>query len=473
MTESYVTKDMAEALPCWREDHPGMVIRTTPIDEEYVELRLAVRTNSAEWDGERSDVHDLISLCWAAALRVREIASAELYVILNPATGEPDLIYARPILLPRLAIIARASAGDIEDAMRFEAALAFHLMNDALGLHKSYGRFDGYAWDIEPPWLGRVCRAAGVRRGGRYNLSRREHSGWTHFRAWSKDISVADIGAEAASALRQSLGDFAPERCTGPTREVFRTGRIVNAVPSPALRLAETLVSIIDEGSGAQLPMVVPLDSHVIAIGQRSISAVPAVCGPDAFAHEQQLVEQRREAEAKIFFTDARAVWAEHIDEGRLQLLVRDLLSQEPGVAWVREVGGVYEPDAGRDLIADWYVGPDRSRRVQGASDDSVRTLRRILVQVKARKRGVGRDDARDLYDTLRQHGCDGLLLVAYPRITTPLFDKLDRMHGEEMWVDWWESAEMERRLRERPDVTARFCDLVVLKREERGKGSI
>jgi len=465
MSERYVNKKMEETLPCWREDHPGMVIRTTPIDDEYAELRLAVRTNSAEWAGERSDVHDLISLCWAAALRVREIASPELYVILNPATGEPDLIYARPIVLPRLAIVAREMATEIEEAMRFEASLAFHLMNDALALHKSYGRFDGYAWDVEPSWLGRVCRAVGVRRrNGRYNLSQREQSGWTHFRAWSRDISIADIGPHAASALREGFGGFAPERCTGPTREVFRTGRIVNAVPAAALRLAESLVAIIDDSS-AEPPLVVPLDSHVIAIGKRSISAVPAICGPDAFAHEQQLVEQRREAEAKVFFTDARAIWANQIDEGRLQLLIRELLSHEPGVAWIREVGGVYEPDAGRDLIADWYVGPDRSRQVQAESDDSVRKLRRILVQVKARSRGVGRDDARDLYDTLRQHECDGLLLIAYPRITTPLFDKLDSMHGGEMWVDWWESAELERRLRERPDIAARFSDLVQLRR--------
>ena len=52
------------------------------------------------------------------------------------------------------------------------------------------------------------------------------------------------------------------------------------------------------------------------------------------------------------------------------------------------------------------------------------------------------------------------------------LFDKLDGMHCGEMWVDWWESAEMERRLRERPDTAARFSDLVVLKRQASGEES-
>lgn len=436
------------------------------ISDEYAELLLSVRTTSAEWDGDRSDVHDLIALCWAASLRVREIASAELYVIPHPAVYEPDLIYARPIVLPRLSVVPKVSVSEIEEAMRFEAALAFHMMNEALALHRSYGCLGGYSYDVEPPWLGRVCRAVGVRRGaGRYSLGHREQNGWTHFRAWSKDVSVAEIGEDAATALREGCREFAPERCSGPTREVFRTGRIVNAVPSAALKLAETLVAIVDADTEDEPPLIVPLDSHVVAIGQRSISAVPAPCGADAFAHEQQLVEQRREVEAKFFLSDAQADWSESIDDGRLQLLVRELLSQEPGVAWVREVGSVYEPDGGRDLIADWYVGPDRSRRVQSASDDSVRTLRRILVQVKTRRRSVGRDDARDLYDTLRQHNCTGLLLVAYPRVTTALFDKLNGMHGPEMWVDWWESAELERRLREHPDTAVRFADLVVLKR--------
>lgn len=463
----YVTVEMAKRLPCWREDHPGMIVRTTPIDEDRSELRLGVRTTSFEWDGDRSDIHDLLSILWAVALRVSEVGSAELYVILNPATGEEDLIYARPIVLPKLAIVDRASAAEVEEAMRFESALAFHIINDALELHKSYGYFgDDDLVNFTPPaWLSSVCRAVGVRIGAnRYTLTHRETNGWTHFRAWAKDISAAEIGGEAASGLRESFCRFAPDRCSGPVREVFRTGRIANAVPHEALNLAKSLVTIID-GRASSEPLIVPLDSHVVAIGERSLSAVAAPSGPDAFAHEQQLVTQRREAEAKVFLPDARATWASQIDPGRLQALAGELLSEEPGVTWVREVGGVNEPDAGRDLIADWYVGPDRSRRPVAGADDSVRSLRRILVQVKARARGVGRDDARDLYDTLRQHQCDGLLLVAYPRITAPLFDKLNGMHGPETWIDWWESAEIERRLRERPDIAARFGDLVTLVR--------
>jgi hypothetical protein len=463
----YVSETMAAALPCWRELHPGMIVRTNPIDEQSSELRLSVRTTSAEWSGDRSDIHDLISLCWAAGLRVREVASAQLYVILNPATGEEDLIYARPLLLPRLAIVPVDAAPEIEDALRFEAALAYHLMDDALGLHKSYGRFEEPEWSVKPSWLGQVCGAVGVQgSSSNYNVTYRELNGWTHFRAWRKDVSIAEIGVEAATKLREGFEGFAPARSTGVTREVFRSERFVNAVPFSSLKLAENLTAIVDGSRSTGGPMIVPLDSHVIAIGERSIAAVPGDCSPDAFAHEKQLVDRRRDAEAKVFLADAKAVWSEQIDEGRLQALVRDLVTVEPGVAWVREVGGVYEPDAGRDLIADWYVGPDRSRYVRVGAEDSVRTPRRVLIQVKSRRRGVGRDDARDLYDTLRQHGCDGLLFVAYPRVTTALFDKLDNMHSDDIWVDWWESSELERRLRERPDIGARFTDLVNLVRD-------
>lgn len=444
-----------------------MVVRANPINETESEITLSVRTTSAEWEGDRSDLHDLISLGWAALLHVREVASVELYVILNPATGEPDRIYARPLLNPRLAIVPNEMASELFDAMRFEGALAFHMVNDAFRLGASYGTYDDNDCKTEPPWLSRVCRLTGVRqKAGRYNLCCRPLNDWIHFRAWHRDISVAEIGEEAASTLWDNLGSFQPARCSGPAREAFRTGRIANAVPHQALHLATSLVKAVDGAPDDTVePLVIPVDSHVIAVGKRSLAAVPAPCGADAFAHEQQLVSARRDAEARTFLSDARAVWAEQIDEGRMQALARELLSQEPGVAWVREVGGVYEPDGGQDLIADWHVGPDRSRILQAGQDGSARLLRRILVQVKVRGRGVGRDDVRDLYDTLRQHECDGFLLIAFPRITVPLFDKLSKMHGRVLWIDWWESAEIERRLRERADIAARFTDLVELVR--------
>ncbi len=45
------------------------------LDLNDAELYLTVRTTSWEYDGDRTDLRDLLSLLWAALLRVRAAAS--------------------------------------------------------------------------------------------------------------------------------------------------------------------------------------------------------------------------------------------------------------------------------------------------------------------------------------------------------------------------------------------------------------
>ncbi len=63
------------------------------------ELYLTVRTTSWEFNGERTDLHDLFSVLWAAALRTREFASVRLVTVLNGFSGIDSEIYARMLLL--------------------------------------------------------------------------------------------------------------------------------------------------------------------------------------------------------------------------------------------------------------------------------------------------------------------------------------------------------------------------------------
>lgn len=134
---------------------------------------------------------------------------------------------------------------------------------------------------------------------------------------------------------------------------------------------------------------------------------------------------------------------------------------------WVRQVGATREPDDGRDFLAEWSA-PPIGLTTEGVADGMVppNPRQRILIQVKARARGVGRSDLPGLRDTIEHHGASGMLIVGYPNLTVQLMDHLDRMRrAGHFWIDWWGRAELDRRVRARPEVASRYSDLLTLRR--------
>lgn len=77
--------------------------------------------------------------------------------------------------------------------------------------------------------------------------------------------------------------------------------------------------------------------------------------------------EERREAEADVFIYDTPCIWADRIDDARLEALVCELLCRERGVHRVRQVAATRKADDARDLVVDWSVPPDRAGTVQRA----------------------------------------------------------------------------------------------------------
>lgn len=211
--------------------------------------------------------------------------------------------------------------------------------------------------------------------------------------------------------------------------------------------------------------LIIPTDSHLIALGQKSLVAVRTHAGRESFREAAEALSQRRESEAAFLHDGSRCEWAPRIDDARFEGLVEDLLTVERGVEWVRQVGATRESDDGRDLIAEWNIGADRGGEVLGGNGDiSLIRHRQVLVQIKIRTRGVGRSDVPNLRDTLDHYRCDGLLLVAFPRVTVPLMDHLAEMRRRgQWWVDWWCKAELETRLRRHPEVARRYSDVVSL----------
>lgn len=146
-------KDSADAVPdddgicvCDDPECPGGVpyphpfnVNATYDEPDASDLAgyFSIRTTSWEWDSERTDLHDVLSLLWGVSLRVREAASVHLLAELNPAINIESEIYAR-VLVPRQeGTLAALRGRTYLRALSAEAYAVDALVKDVFGVSAS------------------------------------------------------------------------------------------------------------------------------------------------------------------------------------------------------------------------------------------------------------------------------------------------------------------------------------------------
>lgn len=464
--------DISAPCDCGDPDCPGGVpvrhpfgISVDMVSDDFAgaELYLTVRTTSWDFDGERTDLHDVFSLLWAAMLRAREVASGRLVTVLNGFSGIDSEIYARLIRLDQ--------PGTLPSGMRAQAlALAAesfdvgNLITDAFGQPSGDSASDDIDLDSpEPQWIKNVRRRYRLAEFKDNEVRQRAYPKWIYFGSTKRGISAVQIDESAATTLKAALSVFQSTSVPGVNARLYRSQRIRNAAEDKALAQLNWLVGEIDGSS--RPPLVIPVDSHLIGIGERSLAAVRSWSGRDNYDAARDELNTRRANEARLLFDDNICRWADVIDDGRFELLVYDLLAVERGVHRVRQVGASREPDGGRDLLVEWSTAPDRGGNTwKEKTGLKISAVRNIIVQVKIRQRAVNKGDLSDLRDTLEHYRSDGLLVVGYPRLTVPLMDHLDALRRRgDWWVDWWSRSELEERMRRHPEIAARYPDIVTL----------
>ncbi|MFA9199570.1 MAG: restriction endonuclease [Cypionkella sp.] len=427
----------------------------------------SVRTTSWEWDSERTDLHDVLSLLWGVSLRVRDAASVHLLAELNPAIDIDSEIYAR-VLVPRQeGALATLRQRAYLEALSAEAYAADKLVKDVFGVAAAGPddpRDGGATYRDPPSWVAAVRRRLRLPDIGNWEFNHRYAFGWRAFTSLKRGVSIVNLGAAPAERLREAVAGFKPKVAHLDSAIAYRTDHLVNAVQRSGLQKARSLLQLVEDGATDAL--VIPMESHFALLGRTTLVALASESGARAFEAARVTAEEQRESEAAVFMADARVEWSDQLDPERFEELVGELLAREPGVHWVRQVGATREPDDGRDFLADWSV-PPVGLMTAGVADGVMppNQRQRVIVQVKLRGRGVARSDLTGIRDTIEHHAAGGMLVVGYPNLTVQLTDHLDRLRRSgRYWMDWWGRPELDRRLRKHPDLVNQYSDLVRLR---------
>ena len=449
-------------LPCGSETHEPFRLMRRPSDESDKKPAIealwgVVSTSSWHYPGERTDLHDIWSLCWAAFLRAAGIASPWL-VDEEGWCGPSELSGRYLVIEPNgWPLQDQAAYEKARDALNAWTAFAYHLLDGVFDWQQAGRHHIGIVpYDESKPeasWVELVLKS--LRHPKEYTTSKRIGPTWIYFSALPRGITIVRLPKVRIRALESALVSYRPHMTPGENALAVFANGIANGVPFKTIKLAKRLMN--RTGDACEAPLILPIDSHCIFLGDKTLIAIRENCGRQVYDLERELFLKRRASEDHVFFADSHIDWLTPLGAGDFEDLCVDLLRREPGVSRAKAVGGVNDRDGGRDILIDWtvptlhgYPGKRQSRRI------------RILAQVKSRKRTVGKGDVQDIRDTLERHGAQGFLLIAHPRISAPLVDFLDHLSNRtDFVVSWWEKRDLESRLRRHPDLARRHSKLV------------
>ena len=185
-----------------------------------------VRTSSWHYDGERTDLHDIWSLCWAAFLRAAGIASP--WLVDEQGFANSSELYAR------LLIIQPASWEFNDDAAFKRArsslsawtAFAYHMLDGVFDWARTERRRGGSLSEdgLTPAgsWAEPVLKT--LRHPKHYNLSNRTAPTWTYLSVLPRGVSIVQFPKARIEALRVLLATYRPnvvlgEKSTSGVRE--------------------------------------------------------------------------------------------------------------------------------------------------------------------------------------------------------------------------------------------------------------
>ena len=338
-------------------------------------------------------------------------------------------------------------------------AFAYHLLDGVFDWQQAGRRRVGVVpYDDAKPaasWVEPVLRT--LRHPRDYTTCKRIGPNWIYLSALPRGVSIVRLPKVRVRALKTVLASYCPSSVPGEhALAVFANG-IANGVPFKTIRLANRLME--KTGDPCDAPLILPIDSHCMFLGDRTLIAIRENCGREVYDAERKWFLKRRVAEDHVFFADSHIVWHSPLEAGDFEDLCVDLVRREPGVSRAKPVGGVNDRDSGRDILIDWTIP-----RAHAARGNRQTRRIRILAQVKTRGRTVGKGDVQDIRDTLERHDAKGFLLIAHHRVSAPLVDHLEDLRKRtDFVVHWWEKRDLESRLRRHPDIARRYPKLVNL----------
>ncbi len=431
-----------------------------------------IRTTSWDFGGERTDLHDCLSTLLAAHLRLSPIhASCSFWDVPHPAAHVPDTeIYARYLTIdqssPPVFLVEEKTTQQIEELL--SQMIMFEIMFSGYVdcTPNEQGDYEqGYSYDETTAWAEMVSKV--IREpfdSQKIQWNTRTNPTWKFYRSIRTNLSLYHAPGLSFFMNVVSVQQQSWDNIDGINGQLFLSDGVSNIISFKNINFARRILAELDDENTFDEMVLIPLENSFVAAGGSHVLFMRRDCGQKRFEQEKERIRKRHKQEEELLFPITSFVWSEKIGEDDFERLIQDLLEEEKGVEWVRQVGPSKERDRGKDLLCEWETAPLPHEVI--TEEQSPYKKRLILVQCKARKKTVGKAEVKDIRDTIEDHDAQGYFLAVSNRLTSGLTDHLLKMKQEgKFYIDWWTRDQIEKRLKAFPNIAAKYPNVVQAKR--------
>jgi len=436
------------------------------VETDRLDLYFYHRTTSWNFDGERSDLHDVISVIFCVFLKVNFDISCSIHDVPHPAIETEAEIYARYIIPQQIESdyfsfdtksIEKISALIIGISIFeffFWRAAGCPCDECRLELKPPYD----YSYEVDEVWL-KVINKTLKSRSKKICITSRYLPTWEYYKNYSTDVTIVRSGNLCRLVNKQVKDGNKNDIVVGITGELSISKNCSNYV---SLKLKSTIhEALLKIDNNVENTTTIQLENIVVLVGKEHLIFKERLGGILQFNEEKEKIRTRHLYENKLLFPVTNLVWQKKIDPLAFENMIKDLLEREPEMIWVRKVSHTNQADGGRDMIAELRV--HSTNESQNLENDKAPFInKKIIVQCKTSNKGIGKAQVQDIRDTIENHNYDGYFLAVSTYVKTSLTDFLDRLRtSNKFWINWWTSDEIEKRLIVHQDILLKYPTVI------------
>lgn len=414
---------------------------------------------------EVTDLHEIIPSILAAITKSYGNSSFRFLQEENGFSGIEDELYAM-YWFPAQPLNEQIRKNKHED---FECL--FSILMDLYMFHKYQGdilgvcaiEYEDYFWDSPElnAWVGNIHSFIG--EGESYIANGRVNPNWFYFRSITSGFSIVSSSHIARILKNHASAIQEDNLIDGVTAKVEIYKNIQTSIPHDKEEFAKQLLTKLGDVTGLK---VISQENQLVFISDHHIIFTYCNSGVNSVFLEKKRILHRQGKENLFLFSDRKFRWniKDRQSSAEFEDLILELLDREPWVFSVRKVAPTNQGDNGRDLICEYNMSYDERGITRG--DESLK-IGKMIVQCKtnlnsSKKTSVGRSDV-DMVNTIFDYRPNGYMLVVNTQATRDLTEMLERQkdRNEQDKILWWNSNEVEDRLRKHPDIQARYRNIV------------
>ena len=412
-----------------------------------------------------TDLHAIVPSVLTAIIKSKGTSSFRFLGEQNDFSGIEDELYGM-YWFPGQPLNERIRKNSEQDFECF-----FCILMDLHNFHMYQGNILGAVsycpedFSFESPdldvWVNKIRDFIGG--GESYVANIRMNPKWLFFRSFSANFSIFK-----STHISDLLKGIATQNETiniinGVTSKIEIINNIRTSIPFKDEQFAKNIVVMLGDTSDLK---VISQENQLMFISNHHIVIKYSNSGLESVAEEKELIRLRQQKEISLLFGDQKFEWniIDRQASGEFEDLILELLNREPWIFSIKKVAPTNQGDNGRDLICEYNMLHHQNLVSKGSS--SVK-IGKLIVQCKtnlknSKKTSIGKSDV-DMPNTIFDYRPDGYMLVVNTQITRDLTEMLERQRDrkEQNAILWWNSFDIEDRLRKYPDILARYRHIV------------